>query len=172
MEHQHFATLDQSRVPAAFENRAKTIANQHVCKLGSAVPRRSLGSPSVGSRSSWFKNRNKIMEKSTFATLVPSRVPAAFENRCKTIQKQHVCKIGSESSLKQVEPSPINQCKINNSHFEKFQASKQMIKKAYKTCGKSTISISHGVMDELLRSRASVFAAQAPCESDFSISTR
>ena len=62
-------------------------------------------------------------------------------------------------------------CKINNSHFKKFQASKPILKKAYKTSVKSTFSISQGFMCALACCHASVFAAQGPSESDFGISS-
>ena len=50
--------------------------------------------------------------------------------------------------------------------------SKPMFKKAYKTYVKSTFSISHDVMVELVYSSASDFTAQEPSENDLGISIR
>ena len=46
-----------------------------------------------------------------------------------------------------------------------------MFKKAYKTCVKSTFSISYIVLCALASCHASVFAAQGPSENDFGISS-
>ena len=49
--------------------------------------------------------------------------------------------------------------------------SKPMFKKAYKTCVKSTFSISYIVLCALASCHASVFAAQGPSENDFGVSS-